>query len=103
MALMGFFQQLLGDEKARLFWLGSGCSPATEPTAEISHYFNITQVQVPYYVVTPCHTVCMNTLSNIIMKISLSNCRFHTMNSNHSDAVSQLLNNYFSFLSSFVA
>ena len=24
--------------------IGSGCSVATEPTAEISHYYNLTQV-----------------------------------------------------------
>ena len=30
--------------QSRSGWIGSGCSVATEPTAEISHYYNITQV-----------------------------------------------------------
>ena len=25
--------------------MGSGCSPATEPTAEIDHYYNLTHVR----------------------------------------------------------
>ena len=28
--------------------IGAGCSVATEPTGEISHYFNITQVYMIY-------------------------------------------------------
>ena len=27
-------------------WVGSGCSVATEPTAELTHYYNITQVMI---------------------------------------------------------
>ncbi len=47
-ALDEFFWQILGDpELTKIAWLGSGCSPATEPTAEISYYYNITQVRVP--------------------------------------------------------
>ncbi len=37
--------QLLQEPK-KLAVIGSGCSVATEPTAEISHYYNITQVSV---------------------------------------------------------
>ena len=28
----------------KLGWIGSGCSVATEPTAELTQYYNITQV-----------------------------------------------------------
>ena len=42
-ALDSFFQQIFAKE-VKLAWLGSGCSVATEPTAEVSHYYNITQV-----------------------------------------------------------
>ena len=42
-ALDAFFQQILQDP-VKISWIGSGCSVATEPTAEISHYYNITQV-----------------------------------------------------------
>lgn len=46
-ALDGFFQQILGDTNiTKIAWLGSGCSPATEPTAEISHYYNVVQVWI---------------------------------------------------------
>jgi len=38
-----FDQILLGPAKVAL--IGSGCSLATEPTAEISHYYNITHVR----------------------------------------------------------
>ena len=42
-ALDAFFKQIL-QEPVKISWIGSGCSVATEPTAEISHYYNITQV-----------------------------------------------------------
>jgi len=41
-----FDQILLGPAKVAL--IGSGCSPATEPTAEVSHYYNITHVRETY-------------------------------------------------------
>ena len=42
-ALDSFFQQIFATE-VKLAWLGSGCSVATEPTAEVSHYYNMAQV-----------------------------------------------------------
>ena len=42
-ALDGLFTQLWTGPK-KLALLGAGCSVATEPTAEISHYYNIAQV-----------------------------------------------------------
>ena len=42
-ALDAFFEQIVQDP-VKISWIGSGCSVATEPTAEISHYYNITQV-----------------------------------------------------------
>ncbi len=44
-ALDALFGQLLtSDGIQKLAVLGGGCSPATEPTAEVSHYWNLTQV-----------------------------------------------------------
>lgn len=43
MALKSLFQQLNSDH-VKLGLVGSGCSVATEPTAEISQFFNIPQV-----------------------------------------------------------
>ena len=36
---------LLLHEPTKLAIIGSGCSPATEPTAEVSHYYNISTVR----------------------------------------------------------
>ena len=41
-----FNQMLLEPTKVAL--IGSGCSVATEPTAEVSQFYNITQVGVQY-------------------------------------------------------
>ena len=35
---------LIFREPKKLAVIGSGCSVATEPTAEVSHYYNVTQV-----------------------------------------------------------
>ena len=43
-ALNGFFTQLLQPPQNKLALIGSGCSVATEATAQIAHYYNITQV-----------------------------------------------------------
>ena len=48
----------------KIAWIGSGCSLATEPTAEISQHYNITQVQpfVPYmYLYSSVCTVAVCT------------------------------------------
>ena len=42
-ALDAFFDQIIPGP-TKLAVIGSGCSVATEPTAEVSHYYNITQV-----------------------------------------------------------
>ena len=45
-ALDALFQQLLSrDNISKLAVLGCGCSVATEPTAEVSHYYNVTHVR----------------------------------------------------------
>ena len=44
MALNAFFDQIISGP-VKIGVIGSGCSPATEPTAEISHYYNITHVR----------------------------------------------------------
>jgi len=43
-ALNAFFNQIISGP-VKIAVIGSGCSVATEPTAEISHYYNITQVR----------------------------------------------------------
>ena len=43
-ALNAFFDQIISDP-VKIGVIGSGCSVATEPTAEISHYYNITHVR----------------------------------------------------------
>lgn len=43
-ALKSFFHQVVWNEPVKLALIGSGCSVATEPTADISHFYNITQV-----------------------------------------------------------
>ena len=48
-----FNQMLLGPTKVAL--IGSGCSVATEPTAEVSQFYNITQVGTRK--LTNCHAV----------------------------------------------
>ena len=43
-ALDGLFKQLFQSPQEKVALIGSGCSVATEATAEISHYYNITHV-----------------------------------------------------------
>ena len=43
-ALNAFFKQIISGP-VKMAVIGSGCSPATEPTAEVSHYYNITHVR----------------------------------------------------------
>ena len=43
-ALDAFFKQIV-QYPIKIGWIGSGCSVATEPTAEVSYHYNITQVQ----------------------------------------------------------
>ena len=45
--LKAFFEQILQEPK-KMGLIGAGCSPASEPIADIIHYYNITQV---YYTV----------------------------------------------------
>ena len=46
-ALDEFFKQII-QYPVKIAWIGSGCSIATTPTAEISHQYNITQVELSY-------------------------------------------------------
>ena len=48
-ALDGFFTQLLQPPQNKLALIGSGCSVATEATAQIAHYYNIIQVYLDAY------------------------------------------------------
>jgi gamma-aminobutyric acid type B receptor len=42
-AIRSYFTQMT-NPPTKVGWVGSGCSPATEPTAELTQYHNITQV-----------------------------------------------------------
>ena len=46
-------------EPKKLAVIGAGCSVATEPTAEISHYYNITQVctNIEYLLIYDIHCI----------------------------------------------
>ena len=50
-ALDGLFKHLFQPPQGKIALIGSGCSAATEATAEISHYYNITHVSgiSPFY------------------------------------------------------
>ena len=44
-ALSSYFHQI-NNLPIKVGWVGSGCSVATEPTAELTHLHNITQVHL---------------------------------------------------------
>ena len=48
-ALDGFFTQLTQPPQNKLALIGSGCSVATEATAQIAHYHNVIQVAIARY------------------------------------------------------
>ena len=48
-ALDSLFKQIISPVH-KIGIMGSGCSVATEPTAEISHYYNITQVMNNFFI-----------------------------------------------------
>ena len=56
-ALDAFVKQIV-QYPVKIGWIGSGCSLATEPTAEITQHYNITQVQ-PYYAHIWEHIGCL--------------------------------------------
>ena len=58
MALDAFYNQILS-APGKIAMIGSGCSVATEPTAENSHYYNITHVRG--YSVSCIYTLWYNT------------------------------------------
>ena len=43
-SLDAFFSEIQASSLPKIAIIGCGCSPATEPVAEISHYWNISQV-----------------------------------------------------------
>ena len=46
-ALDALFKQLLSEDNiSKLAVVGCGCSVATEPTAEVSHYYNVTHISI---------------------------------------------------------
>ena len=44
-----FFEDILFSVVPKIAVIGCGCSTATEPVAEISHHWNITQVYIATY------------------------------------------------------
>ena len=55
-----FFQSVPSSDPPVLALLGSGCSVATEPVAEIIHHWNISQVYVRTYSLYILGTKCSN-------------------------------------------
>ena len=49
-SIHSFFRQIL-NAPTKVGWVGSGCSVATEPTAELTQFYNITQVSSIIYLV----------------------------------------------------
>ena len=59
MALDTFYNQIIS-APVKIALIGSGCSVATEPTAENSHYYNITQVRKNMHTVVHYKTCAIN-------------------------------------------
>ena len=76
-SLDAFFSHILYDE-TRIALLGSGCSVATEAEAEISHYYNLTQVNmnVPSTLLYTTYTVMIKAIILYLLhdKILLDYC-----------------------------
>ena len=75
MALDAFYNQITS-APVKIALIGSGCSPATEPTAENSHYYNITQVRkYSLSAALNMHTVVQYKTCAVLIII----CRFITI------------------------
>ena len=61
LAFNAFFNQVLL-EPAKLALIGSGCSVATEPTAELAQFYNISQVYGIIHPATLCMVHCNGSL-----------------------------------------
>ena len=46
-AIKALFKQIPYAQPKRIALIGGGCSTASEPTVEISQYFNLMQVEIP--------------------------------------------------------
>ena len=68
-ALRSYFHQLT-TPPTKVGWIGSGCSVATEPTADLTHYYNITQVMK-----TSHYMMCKSTASSCFIGFM---CQFLT-------------------------
>lgn len=47
-AIDSFFREMI-PSPIKVGWVGSGCAVATEPTAELTQFYNITQVLISCY------------------------------------------------------
>lgn len=54
----GLFTQLYEPPGGKIALIGSGCSIATEPTAEVSHYYDIAQVYIGH--------ICTSLINDLI-------------------------------------
>lgn len=52
-AIDSFFREMI-PSPIKVGWVGSGCAVATEPTAELSQFYNITQVLLLLHVYSQC-------------------------------------------------
>ena len=57
----------LRENRTKIAAIGSGCTLATEPSAEISHFWNIPQVQRSFHVVL---SGCLLLLRNCVYRIN---------------------------------
>ena len=79
-ALEAFHRQVF-EPPTKIGIIGSGCSVSTEPTASISHYYNLVQVRIYMYMYTYIHMytcICIHGIShgNVIVYSSLGTQAF---------------------------
>ena len=73
-SLDALYSQVIHEPK-KLAVIGSGCSVATEPAAEVSHYYNVTQVSLLYsyfWFGNYCHAMPPQSLHGMIFSPSIS-------------------------------
>ena len=67
-AIDSFFREMI-PAPTKVGWVGSGCSIATDPTTELTHFYNITQVyRLGYHVLhNNNYAYCVTLFTNLII------------------------------------
>ena len=68
-SLQSYFEAIKSDEIPLIALLGCGCSPATEPVAEISFYSNIVHVSLICILMHMYVTCIISAFSNVFVPI----------------------------------